>query len=194
MSLLAFTQISPPSDEQAFERTSIVLWRELLGDPNVQRVGRRGQRQNGVDLIGKRGEDPTRQVGVQCKLKGLGKELSENEVRNELKKALKFKPLLREYYIATTAPDDATLQELARTLELEINQGGRSFTFQIWGWNTLEERITEYPKARKAFDPTYGPFADTLSQDIACLTQVGVQTRDQVRSLEENVAALSVQL
>lgn len=54
MSLLAATQIPKPADEQAFERASIVLWRGLLGDPNVQRNGRRGQRQNGVDLFGVR--------------------------------------------------------------------------------------------------------------------------------------------
>lgn len=59
MSLLAATQIAKPADEQAFERASIVLWRGLLGDPNVQRNGRRGQRQNGVDLFGLRRGDST---------------------------------------------------------------------------------------------------------------------------------------
>ena len=49
MSLLAATQIPKPADEQAFERASVVLWRGLLNDPNIQRNGRRGQRQNGVD-------------------------------------------------------------------------------------------------------------------------------------------------
>ena len=41
MSHLAATQIPKPSDEQGFERASIVLWRGFLNDPNVQRNGRR---------------------------------------------------------------------------------------------------------------------------------------------------------
>src|SRR5215203_2059003 len=119
MSLLAATQIPKPADEQAFERASVVLWRGLLNDPNIQRNGRRGQRQNGVDLFGVRNGDPAYQVGIQCKLKGEGQVLTEAEVREEVRKALTFRPSLREYFITTTAPDDVALQELARELSDE---------------------------------------------------------------------------
>lgn len=104
MSLLAATQIPKPADEQAFERASIVLWRCILRDPNVYRNGRRGQRQNGVDLVGIRHGDPAHFVGIQCKLKGDGHKLTDTEVRDEVDKALTFKPELREYFIVTTAP------------------------------------------------------------------------------------------
>ena len=84
MSLLAATQIPKPADEQAFERASVVLWRGLLNDPSVQRNGRRGQRQNGVDLFGIRDGDADWHVGIQCKLKSEGHALSEDEVRGEV--------------------------------------------------------------------------------------------------------------
>src|SRR5258708_25368136 len=116
MSLLAATQIPKPADDQAFERASIVLWRGLLGDPNVQRNGRRGQRQNGVDLYGVRNNDPNHLVGIQCKLKSPGQVLTESEVRAEFAKALTFTPPLLEYFIVTTAPDHVAMHELARTL------------------------------------------------------------------------------
>lgn len=69
MCALAATQIAKFRDEQDFEDACIELWSDLLGDPNVQANGRRGQRQNGVDLFGCRDRNPHQQVGVQCKLK-----------------------------------------------------------------------------------------------------------------------------
>ena len=165
MSRLASTRIPPPADEQAFERASVVLWSCLLGDPAVERNGTRGQRQDGVDLYGMRNSDPGYLVGIQCKAKGHGKKLTEREVRDELNKALGFKPPLREYFITTTAPDDSAMQELARTLSQDLHGRGRALTVRVWGWNALEERIAEHPAARQAFDPTYSPYGALLQQE-----------------------------
>ncbi|MGC1861040.1 MAG: hypothetical protein WA733_07930 [Methylocystis sp.] len=170
MSLLAASQIPKPSDEQAFERASVALWRGLLNDPNVQRNGRRGQRQNGVDLFGMRNGDPAHYVGIQCKAKSEGRFLTEDEVRDEVKKALTFKPELREYFIVTTAPDDVALQELARELTADLKAKGRTLPIYVWGWNTLEERISENAEARKAFDPDYGAFSDQILEVVSKVT------------------------
>ncbi|NTF97876.1 PIN domain-containing protein [Rhizobium rhizogenes] len=162
MSLLAATQIPKPADEQAFERASVVLWRGLLNDRSVQRNGRRGQRQNGVDLFGIRDDNADWQVGIQCKLKSEGHFLSEDEIREEVSKALTFKPPLREYYVTTTAPDDVAMQELAREITTELAKAGKATRVFVWGWNTLEERISEDAAARKAFDPTYTLFGEEI--------------------------------
>lgn len=82
MSLLAATRIPKPSGAQAFERASAVLWRGLLKDPNA-RNGRRGQRQNGVDLCGLRNGDPAHHVGTQCEANGDGQVLTEDEGHDE---------------------------------------------------------------------------------------------------------------
>lgn len=162
MSLLAATQIPKPADEQAFERACIPLWIDILKDPTVTRNGRRGQRQNGVDLYGARAGDPSNGVGIQCKLKGDGKSLNEDEVRGEVEKALTFKPPLREYYIVTTAPDDVAMQELARLITSELFDAGTKMRVFVWGWNTLEEKIFQSAEARKAFDPAYSPYSDAI--------------------------------
>jgi len=177
MSLLAATQIPKPADEQAFERASIVLWRGLLKDPNVQRNGRRGQRQNGVDLFGLRAGDPEHHVGIQCKLKSDGHALTEDEVRGEVKKALTFKPRLKEYFVITTAPDDVAMQELARELTAELSKAGTPLLVYVWGWNTLEEKITEDADARKVFDPTFGPFSEQILAEAQKITSVQSVTR-----------------
>jgi tetratricopeptide (TPR) repeat protein len=151
-----------PADEQAFERASVVLWRRLLDDRSIQRNGRRGQRQNGVDLFGIRDGDVNWHVGIQCKLKSEGKVLTEDEIRGEVKKALTFKPPLKEYYITTTAPDDVAMQELAREITKELAAAGKTIRVFVWGWNTLEERISEDALARKAFDPTCTLFSEEI--------------------------------
>ncbi len=91
------TQIRKPSEETEFEKQSVVLFREILKDPNVKRVGRRGQGQFGVDVVGRRNGNVKSVVGIQCKCKGDGKELTEKEVRTEVARALKFSPRLSEY-------------------------------------------------------------------------------------------------
>ena len=194
MSLLAATQISKPADEQAFERASVVLWRGLLDDPSVQRNGRRGQRQNGVDLFGIRNDDAAWHVGIQCKLKSEGHFLTEQEVRDEVWKALTFKPPLREYYITTTAPDDVAMQELAREITQALANEGKKLRVFVWGWNTLEEKISEDSAARKAFDPTYGLFSEELLDETRKISSAQVDTRSELHAGFSRIEALIVEV
>ncbi len=105
-------------------------------------------------------------VGVQCKLKGPTRKLLKKEVRDEVSKALTFKPDLREYVIATTAQDDTDTQRVARELTIEITNSGRQIAINVWGWNTLEQRISEHGPAMQAFDPSYGPFAKQHAEEL----------------------------
>ena len=130
MSQVAATQITKPTDEQAFERACVILFRGLLNDPNVQTNGRRGQRQNGVDIFGFRNQNSAHAVGVQCKLKGPDAELTEREIEDEVKKALTFVPPLREYFIVTTGPDDTDLQRAARELTIKAAANGRQISIK----------------------------------------------------------------
>jgi tetratricopeptide (TPR) repeat protein len=190
MSLLAATQIPKPADEQAFERASIVLWRGLLEDPNVQRNGRRGQRQNGVDLYGIRRRDSDHHVGIQCKLKGEGHFLTEEEVRDEVRKALTFKPRLKEYFIVTTAPDDVAMQELARELTADLKKAGTPMPVYVWGWNTLEELIAEDAAARQAFDPTFGPHSAEILAETRKISLVQSEIRSELGGSLRQLTAL----
>ncbi|PSJ56188.1 restriction endonuclease [Kumtagia ephedrae] len=107
------TQIRKPADETEFEKNCVVLFKELLNDPNVSRVGTRGQGQDGVDIKGHRDRDPNQLVGIQCKLKVGNSKLTKREVDEEVKKALTFNPPLNEYFIVTTSKNDTKLQQRA---------------------------------------------------------------------------------
>lgn len=185
MSNLTSSQIPVPADEQKFEQANVHLWREILRDPAVEPNGRRGTRQNGVDVSGCRNHDPEHIVGIQCKLKGLGKQLDEAEVRAEVEKAKTFKPPLREYFIVTTAPNDPGMQELARTISIELKKDRFPFRVHIWGWGVMQDRIHEYEPARKAFDPEYSPYTGQIYErvdDVITLTERA--ERNQTASFE----------
>ena len=156
-------QIPKPRNEQDFECLTKVLFQHILRDPGVKRHGRRGQKQFGVDITGLRDCSPKKIVGVQCKLKGDGKDLTEAEIMKEVKKALRFRPPLSEYIIVTTAPTDGKLDRLA--LELSVPESADHPTgmrVSVWGWETLQEEINQHPEAIKAFDPSYSPWTNQI--------------------------------
>jgi Restriction endonuclease len=119
------THIRIPKNDADFEIKSVVLFKGILKDPSVKRLGRSGQGQHGVDVIGYRGSNVDRLVGIQCKLKGPKQKLTEKEVREEVGKALKYKPALSEYFIITSAPNDTALDQLAQTLSRQQKAKGR---------------------------------------------------------------------
>ena len=97
---------------------------------HLTRNGRSGQRQNGVDLFGKRRRDANALIGVQCKNVA---SLSEGEIRAEVSKAEGFQPGLAQYYFATTLDRDAELQEVVRLLSDESEANGK-FPVEIIFW------------------------------------------------------------
>ena len=166
MTALSAIQIPKPSDWQAFERGSVVLWRLILGDDSVHRFGRTGQAQHGLDLTGYRNGDPARLVGIQCKCKGPGEEVAEAEFRADVERALRYEPHLTEYFFTTTAPDDAKLHTMASVVTAEQEKAGRMVIVRFWGWGTLEQRIQEHHAAALAFDPGYSAFSNVLMERL----------------------------
>ncbi|MDX7952557.1 hypothetical protein P7D22_15410 [Lichenihabitans sp. Uapishka_5] len=54
------------------------------------------------------------------------------------------------------------MHELARTITVELRADGHRMEVYVLGWNTLEERIAEHDGARMAFDPSFGPFSQSI--------------------------------
>ena len=192
MSELGGAQIPKPQNEQDFEDCNVVLWRCILNDDNVKRHGRRGQRQHGVDIVGCREGLPNQIVGIQCKLKGEGRKLSEDEVREEVEKALTFEPPLCEYIIVTTAPDDTKLESLARQLSISVSKHRcKDLIINIFGWESLQQRIRHYPEAVNAFDPSHTPHGDRKEQrDKELPDEVASTLLPQFDAIRNDIAAL----
>jgi predicted helicase len=98
-----------PKSWDEFEDIVWELYARLWHDPNAQRHGRSGQRQQGVDIYGQPEDLGGQYVGIQCKRYEDGS-LTRAKIEKEIAEADQFRPPLAEYIIATTEHLDAKLQ------------------------------------------------------------------------------------
>ena len=125
-------QLPPPAHWEDFETLCHRLLADVLDNPRVQKNGRRGQAQHGVDVFGQKNGG---WMGVQCKGKrdNYGAALKEDELREEAQKATVFSPNLSVYCLATTSPRDQAIQTVARTLTEEMD----FHEVLVWSWDCL---------------------------------------------------------
>src|SRR5437870_290987 len=135
----ATSQYLPPQSPEEFEEMCADLLRVL--HRSAVKHGRSGQHQKGVDIYAKRRNGTY--VGVQCKRKTNWPptRLTKAELTREVRKALKFRPNLSEYIVATTAPHDEAVQKHARKLTEDHRATGR-FEVTIWWWGEITGRLT----------------------------------------------------
>jgi len=141
MPTLSTMNVPPPTSWDEFEeitRSALILrW----SSPDLERNGRSGQAQHGVDVYGD--DHLGRLTGVQCKLVSSG-ELSMDVVEAEVRKAEGFEPHLQSYFIATTARRDARLQREVRLLSKDrVAQG--AFGVGILFWEDIVQDLTGDP-------------------------------------------------
>ncbi len=120
------------------------LYRGIWKDDNAQIHGRGGQKQDGVDFYGV--DTNQLQVGVQCKGKsgGYNAKLSKRELKDEVEKAKRFSPPLDIFVIVTSAPNDVSIQALARDIT-RTNAQSNLFEVHVTGWDTLRQYLVEAP-------------------------------------------------
>jgi hypothetical protein len=141
----ATTDLPPPSSWDEFEVICADLWGEIWGDRHTQLYGRKGQRQNGVDIKGV--DDKGKQCGAQCK----GKKnwppstLTIKEIDSEIAKAKKFRPDLNEFILLTTAPNDVTVQDHVAALN-KSKSSGIGFRVEVYSWDEIRRRLSNYPE------------------------------------------------
>lgn len=135
-----------PADWQAFERLTRDLFESEWQTDDARANGRSGQEQHGVDVYGT-DRVHKKWVGVQCKGRsgGYGKALKEKDLREEVEKAKSFHPSLDRFILATTAPNDARIQEVARELN-EKNRKELLFEVDVMGWDEIKAVLNRHPR------------------------------------------------
>jgi hypothetical protein len=164
--------LPPPANWQDFEELCLDLWSRLWNDPNAQKHGRSGQGQQGIDVFG-RPDQGHRWAGVQCKntLQSSGK-MSASEIEGLIEKARRFEPSLAQLIIATTAPRDAQLQAIVRTIDDRERQAG-SFPVTIFAWDDIVSKLSDYPELLRKYYPGYFRQLDQVA--------AGMESRIEVR-------------
>ncbi len=134
-----------PANWQDFETLCKKLWGEIWECPEIQKNGRLGQDQSGVDIFGIPSSEND-YYGIQCKGKSEYNDnhpqFTESEISLEIEKAKKFLPKLKKLYFATTALNDSKIQTFVRLKNIE-NKSLGLFEIHLFCWETIVELIEE---------------------------------------------------
>lgn len=147
-------QLPPPDTWEAFEDLCCGLWKAIWNYPGTKKNGRKGQKQNGVDIHG-RPDNGDKWAGIQCKGKDsyTHKQLTESEIIKESQKARNFNPRLSEYIIVSTAPTDQNVQSIVNTLS-DVYRGDGWFSIDVRGWEDIVDLLYEHtPPCASHFYP-----------------------------------------
>lgn len=133
-----------PSNEADFELFCLRFLREFWRCQTLQRYGKRGERQHGIDLIDEAGGTPLR--AVQCKHHEPDKTVPPAEIEAEVTKALGSGLQIDEYYIFTTARKTIHSQKAIIQINRDHGAIGKLKVF-LWPWADVEERLSEMDDA-----------------------------------------------
>ena len=131
-----------------FEGMCLDLFKEALKCNNLQQHGRKGQRQQGVDIYGDiNGE----WHGIQCKS---SESLTIKDIKKEINKAKNFNPPLARFIIATQTKRDANIQEDIRKKSNEHKQNGL-FEIEIYYWEDISDFLYQHDDIWKKYYPDF---------------------------------------
>jgi tetratricopeptide (TPR) repeat protein len=157
-----------PSNEDDFELFCLRFLRELWQCPTLQQYGKRGERQDGIDLIDEGGNIPLR--AVQCKHHEPDKTIPPAEIKVEVTKALVSGFDLGEYFVLTSARKTTHSQKAI----IEINQDHAKqgkFRVSLWTWAEIEAHLSAMDDAVKD-RVLYGDTGRTVPVLVKALTGV----------------------
>ncbi len=140
--------ISPPTNEDVFEELCLGLLKQHWAKPRLERFGRRGERQNGVDILDLGGTLPL--YAAQCKLKEEWKTLDAAEISAEVNKAKYFRPPLGYYAILTTAKVSTNSQLAVQAINHQHKNDGL-FEVELFTWKRVTDLIRQYPEVEQQF-------------------------------------------
>jgi hypothetical protein len=133
-------QLPPLKDPDQFEALVRDILRRVYDDPGIEKFGRKGQSQFGIDGF----STTNPRITFQCKLKDARYETDDrlravllSEMEEELGKTKGLTDPPARFVFATTFKNDRLLQEKAIALP-------SSTTVEYWGWDTINEKIWEY--------------------------------------------------
>lgn len=120
--------------------------------PNLQRHGRNGQSQYGVDISGE--DDLGREVGIQCRAV---EKITIADIKKVTLQSEKFKkPKLAAFYMAVGLPRDATLFRQVRAIREERKKKGM-YPVGIFFWEDILEELVASPTEFAKHYPDLAP-------------------------------------
>ena len=140
--------INPPESEVVFEELCLAVLKRHWNRSGLERFGKKGEEQFGVDIFDTLGESPM--YGAQCKLKEASKSLEPAEIRAEVEKAGGFPAKLDHYGIMTTGKVSGTAQLTIQQINRKHRAAG-SFTVELFTWDKITKLLRQYAEIEQQF-------------------------------------------
>ena len=129
-----------PRDRETLEDMASDIFSYEFGNSNLQRYGRNGQSQYGVDVAGLVGEEV---IGIQCK-NHVNNDITVSEIDREIKKSEKFRPSLSKYIIVTSAERERKAHSHVLKVSRDRVKHGK-YPVGIFFWKEIEDLLLKYP-------------------------------------------------
>jgi hypothetical protein len=139
-----------PANERDFEILCRRLLRKHWNCPTLELYGRRGEKQDGIDILDTGGSEILR--AAQCRLHDRTKAITIAEIRTAVDAAKLFQPPLDFYVMMTTAKVSTRAQKEVLRINAEHRELGL-FKIELKPWDGIEILLDEYPDVREV---TYG--------------------------------------
>lgn len=156
--------IPPPKLWTKFQQMVCDLAKEVWKDPHAQEFGRPGQKQDGIDIIGRR-EGKKIFEAVQAT-----KRLTEQKIKNDYEASTKLGFELDCIIFATTDKRDAEKQ----TWTIKLSQEG-PHRCVVWFWEDIIEKLSEHKDVRRKYYPSI-IFIESLGDSAGRLVEVHDKT------------------
>jgi tetratricopeptide (TPR) repeat protein len=137
-----------PVNENDFELLCLKLLRRRWDCPQLEQYGRRGEKQDGIDLLDLSGAEPLR--AAQCRRYDENKSLPPAEIQEVVHQAKQFTPKLGFLAILTTAK--VSTQADRKIVEINREHSAKGlFTIELLNWERIQQLLDEFPDVRDEF-------------------------------------------
>ncbi len=137
-----------PGNEDEFEDFCVRFYRHFLKRATLVRYGKRGEKQDGIDIIDQVPRKP--HVAIQCKYHEITKTITPKSIKHEVLLAETSVHKVDHYIIATTAKKSRYAQDTV----IKLNQRPaniRRFTVEIHFWEEICTHLSEFGQALADF-------------------------------------------
>src|SRR5262249_608656 len=142
------TRPEPPRGEYDFQDLCSLLLPYEWKVSTLEAFGRRGQRQNGVDILDLSGAE--RPKGAQCRNYNPSTVFMSKDVREAVDEAKGLRPALGEFWIMTTAKKSTEAQLQVHSLNQQHKELGL-FTITLKTWEDILVMLDNQPLVRDNF-------------------------------------------
>ena len=171
-------KLLPISNDDEFDRFCCEIAKDVFGDFSAQRLGRRGQRQGGIDITATNRRGTREAIVIQCKFMSKPDPTSaalfrtlKKELTDDYAAALKHHHF-DEFILATTWPNDVNLRQVADALQQKYIK-----PIVIWFWDVLQVEVNAHPRLKRLF--AYGG-------DATGVTLIDREFVDRIASMPVN--------